>query len=167
MQSQTPDQRDAELRAALDQLAAFPNQLRQRLQGLAEAALRFKPAPTEWSIVEMIGHYSDVDVQWAGRIRQMLAAEQPTFPGFDPDATVEQQRYQEKQSAALLAVFAERRSELIEFTRGLRPAQIARGGIHPVRGPVTVESALSILANHDQIHLRQIEANLEQFAAQR
>lgn len=167
MQSQTPGQIDAELRATLDRLAAFPSQLRQRLQGLNEAALRFKPAPTEWSIVQIAGHYGDIEALWAGRIRQMLAAEQPAFPNFDPDALVEQQRYQEKQVGALLAAFAERREELVEFARGLRPAQMERGGIHAVRGPVTVGSALVILSGHDQMHLRQIEANLEQLAAQR
>ncbi len=165
MQSQTPGQFDPELRAALDRLAAFPNELRQRLQGLGDAALRYKPTPSEWSVVEIVGHYGDIEAQWAGRIRQVLAAEQPTFPGFNPDATVEQQRYQEKQLPALLAAFAERRGELVEFARGLRPAQVERSGIHPVRGPITVAGALIILANHDQMHLRQIEANLEQHAA--
>lgn len=151
---------NTEIAAALDALAAFPDALRQRLQGQADAALRFKPAPAEWSVVEVVGHLCDIESLWAGRIRQMLAAEQPAFPNFDPDATVAQQRYQEKQLAALLSTFAERRAEHLEFLRGLRAPQLERGGIHAVRGPVTVGQAIMLLSKHDQMHLSQIEANL-------
>ena len=154
---------NTDISTALDALAAFPSALQRRLQGLSDAALRFKPAPNEWSVVEVVGHLCDVEALWAGRIRQMLASEQPAFPPFDPDALVAQQRYQEKQVAALLSTLAERRAEHLEFLRGLRAPQLERAGVHPVRGPVTVGSTIVILSGHDQLHLNQIEANLKAF----
>jgi uncharacterized damage-inducible protein DinB len=158
---------NTDIGAALDALAAFPNGLQRRLQSLSDAELRFKPAPKEWSAVEVVGHLCDVEALWAGRIRQMLASEQPAFAPFDPDALVAQQRYQEKQVAALLSTLAERRAEHLEFLRGLRAPQLERGGLHPTRGPVTVGGAIVILSGHDQLHLNQIEANLKAFAERR
>jgi len=156
---------NADIGAALERLAVFPGALQQRLEGLSEAALRFRPAPGEWSVVEVVGHLCDAEALWGGRVLQMLGSERPAFSPFDQDAMVAQQRYQERQMAALLSTLAERRAKHIAFLRELRPPQFACDGIHPVRGLVTVGSTLLRLPNHDQLHRNQIEANLKAFEA--
>src|SRR6185295_7463996 len=93
-------------------------------------------------------------------IRQMLSADGPVFPPYDPDEAVRQRDYQNKQVAGLLITFAERRAEHVEFLRVLRPAQLARTATHPTRGPVTVGGGIAILAGHDRLHTDQIAANL-------
>ena len=69
----------------IDLLAAFPEQLKRQLQGLEDAALRFRPAPDEWSIMELVGHIIDVGTLWPGRTRQMLATDNPTLAAVDPN----------------------------------------------------------------------------------
>lgn len=155
----------ADIGAGLERLAAFPGALQQRLEGLSDAALRFRPAPDEWSVVEVVGHLCDAEALWGGRVCQMLRSERPAFPPFDQDAMVAQQRYQEQQVAALLSTLSERRAKHIAFLRELHPSQFECDGIHPIRGLVTVSSTLLRLPNHDQLHLNQIEANLKAFEA--
>jgi len=151
-----------DLKAQIDLLAAFPEQLKRQIQGLDDAALRFRPAPNEWSIMELIGHIIDVGTLWPGRTRQMLATDNPTLAALDPD-WVRQRDYQNKQPSFLLITLAEQRAEYVEFLRILRPAQLARTGIHPTRGPLTVEQGIAALADHDRIHSEQIAANLAAF----
>ena len=149
-------------KAQIDLLAAFPEQLKRQVQGLDDAALRFRPAPNEWSIMELVGHIIDVGMLWPGRTRQMLATDNPTLPAVDPD-WVRQRDYQNKQPSFLLITLAEQRAEYVEFLRILRPAQLARTGVHPTRGPLTVEQGIAALADHDRIHSEQIAANLAAF----
>ena len=147
------------VKSQIDLLAAFPDQLKRQLQGLEEAALRFRPAPNEWSIMEIVGHIIDVGILWPGRTRQMLATDNPTLAAVD-SAWVRQRDYHNKQPGFLLITLAEQRAEYVEFLRVLRPAQLARSGIHPTRGPLTVELGIAALVDHDRIHSEQIAANL-------
>lgn len=145
--------------AHLDALAGFPARLQQQLAGLDAAALRFRPAPGEWSILEIVGHMIDVGALWPGRTRQMLASEHPTLAAVDP-AWVQQRDYANKQLEFLMQTLAEARAEYVDFVRTLRPAQLARTGIHPTRGVLTVGQGIAALADHDRIHSEQIAANL-------
>lgn len=150
------------LKSQIDTLAAFPEQLKRQIQGLEEAALRFRPAPDQWSIMEIIGHMVDVGALWPARIRQMLATDNPALAAVDPE-WVRQRDYHNKQPSFLLLTLAEQRAELVEFLRVLRPAQLARPGLHPTRGPLTVEQGIAALADHDRGHSQQIAANLEAY----
>ena len=150
------------VKSQIDLLAAFPEQLKRQLLGLDDAALRFRPAPDEWSIMELVGHIIDVGALWPGRTRQMLATDNPTLAAVDPN-WVRQRDYHNKQPGFLLISLAEQRAEYVEFLSILRPAQLARSGIHPTRGQLTVEQGIAALADHDRIHSEQIAANLAAF----
>ena len=151
-----------DVKAQIDILAAFPDQLKRQIQGLDDATLRYRPAPDQWSIVEIIGHIVDVGALWPGRTRQMLATENPALAAVD-GGWVRQRDYQNKQPSFLLITLAEQRAEYVEFLRTLRPSQLARPGIHPTRGPITVAQGIAALADHDRGHSEQIAANLEAY----
>jgi DinB family protein len=151
-----------DVKAQIDILAAFPDQLKRQIQGLDDATLRYRPAPDQWSIVEIVGHIVDVGALWPGRTRQMLATENPTLAAVD-EGWVRQRDYQNKQPSFLLITLAEQRAEYVEFLRMLRPSQLARPGIHPTRGPLTVAQGIAALADHDRGHSEQIAATLEAY----
>ena len=151
-----------DINAQIDALAAFPEALKRQVQALPDAALRFRPTPDDWSIVELLGHIIDVGALWPGRTRQMLATENPALAAVDPN-WVRQRDYQNKQISFLLITLAEQRAEYVEFLRMLRPGQLARTGLHPTRGPLTVAEGIAALVDHDQGHSRQIANNLAAF----
>jgi uncharacterized damage-inducible protein DinB len=151
-----------ELKQQLDALAAFPAQLKAHLAQQSEAALRFQPAPEEWSVVEVLGHLIEIDAIWLGRIRQALSTDNPTLVPADNNV-VRQRDYQNKQLGFLHITFAERREELLEMLRILRPAQLERTAQHPRYGQMTIAQMVAGIANHDQIHLEQINNNLAAF----
>src|SRR5215510_2290870 len=153
---------ETQFKAQVDVLAVCPEELKRQLEGLSDAALRFRPSPDEWSIVEIVGHMTDVDAVWPGRVRQMLSTDNPQLQSVNNDM-VRQRDYQNKQIGFLLITLAERRAEFVELLRMLRPAQLGRPGLHPTRGPITVADAPAALADHDRGHRAQIAANLEAF----
>jgi hypothetical protein len=154
-----------EIKSQIDALAAFPAELKQQLQGLSDTVLRFRPAPDAWSIVELVGHILDVSALWPGRTRQMLATDNPALAATDPN-WVRQRDYQNKQVGFLLISLAEQRAEYVEFLRSLRPSQLARTGLHPTRGQLTVAEGIAALVDHDRGHSRQIAENLAAFQSQ-
>jgi hypothetical protein len=151
-----------DVKAQIDTLAAFPEQLKRQLEGLEETALRFRPAPDQWSIMEIVGHIVDVGALWPGRTHQMLATDNPVLAAVDPN-WVRRRDYHNKQPGFLLIALAEQRAENVQFLRVLRPAQLARTGVHPTRGSLTVEQGIAALADHDRGHSQQITANLEAY----
>lgn len=144
----------------LEALAAFPAALRQQVAGLSDEQLRYRPAAGEWSIVEIIGHLIDVEALYVRRIGQMISAENPILERIDQEALVEQRDYQSKQAAQLLATFAEQRAAALDEVRYIRPANLARTGVHYLRGQVTIAELLGVWSDHDQNHLRQVAANI-------
>jgi hypothetical protein len=153
---------DSQFKALLNELAAFPAALKTQLQGLSDAALRFQPTPDDWSIIEIIGHLTEVDAVWPGRVRQMLSTDNPQLVSVD-NTVVRQRDYQNKQLNFLLITLAERRAEFIEMLRVINPSQLSRTGQHPTYGQINVTGAAAALANHDRSHREQIAARLEAF----
>lgn len=147
---------DSLIMTHLDALAVFPDELKQMLRGVSDGALRHRPAAGDWSAIETVGHIMEVEAVWAGRFRQMLAAEHPTFPAYAPDEAVQRRDYQNKQPDGLLLAFAEQRAEQVAFLRILRPAQLARTAVHATHGVISLADGIAILANHDRAHLQQI-----------
>jgi hypothetical protein len=153
---------DSEFKALLDQLAAFPAALKAQLQGLSDAALRFQPTPDDWSIVEIVGHLTEVDAIWPGRVSQMMSTDNPQLSRAD-NAVVRQRDYQNKQLNFLLITLAERRAQFIEMLRVINPSQRTRTGQHPTYGQIDVAGAAAALADHDRIHREQIAARQAAF----
>lgn len=142
-------------------LAAFPAALRQQVSGLSAVALTFRPAPGEWSVAENIGHLIDIDVLMAGRVGQIIAHDNPALQTLDVDEAVRKGDYQHKHVPFLLNSFAERRAALVEEWRFIMPANLTRAGIHPTRGPLTIDAIIAMVARHDLTHRDQIAATLE------
>lgn len=145
---------------SLTTLAAFPALLRETVRNLSDTQVRFRPAAGEWSIVEIIGHYIDIDLLWMRRIGQMSNADNPQLAPAEQDQRVAEAHYHEKDPGALLARFAEVRAETVAALRLIHSNNLARPAIHPLRGPITLGDIFTILPGHDQIHTAQIAANV-------
>lgn len=146
-----------------DTLLEYPEQLRLHVQALDDDALHFRPAPGEWSALEVVGHLGDVEERWDERLTEMLQQDHPSFAPFDPDAIAVERDHQHQQLDALLTRFASRRAAFVARLRGLSAAELARTGMHPVRGNVAASGIAPILAGHDQIHRTQIENNMQAY----
>ncbi len=141
-------------------LGETPARLRQ-LVGDAGDLLRERPEPGEWSVLECIGHITDAELVVAGRVRWMLAEDQPDIVGYDQALWVERLDHGNDDPEILLGVFeALRRADLDLWTRMPIPRR-GRVGIHRERGPESYDLTTRLAAGHDRIHIAQAERTLE------
>ena len=114
--------------------AATPAALRG---ALAEAAdrLRERPEPAEWSVLECAGHIADAELVVSGRLRWIVAHDEPPLIGYDQDLWVERLRHNEDDPEQLLRTFeVMRAANLAIWARSTEPER-ARVGHHAERGP--------------------------------
>ena len=136
-------------------LAATVATLRAEVRALAGEARR-QPAEGEWSVSECVGHLIEADRRgFAGRIREILAADRPVLARWDPPVVAAARHDNEADPIDLVEQFAAGRSAAIALVRSLSAADLARVGIHPEIGPLRVDEILAQWPFHDRSHVRQ------------
>jgi hypothetical protein len=147
-------QRLARLERTADELAAA-------IRGRSEAALARRPDPQNWAAKEVVCHLRDTEESFGNRFEQILAMDEPTFMGITPDRWAEERQYLRNDAQEALGAFRRRREETLALLRTLTPAQWQRGGVHAVRGRITVGDFVTLMAWHDDNHLDQLGRALE------
>ena len=145
------------LRATLPTLAA-------EVDALSAEALAWHPAPGEWCVKEVLGHLIETERRgFAGRIRIILAAQEPRLESWDQNAVAVARRDCERAGRALLAELATMREDSVRLIEGLSAADLVRGGHHPTVGYLRVGDLLNEWIHHDRNHVRQILANVQAY----
>ena len=81
--------RRAALRADLyAALSLQIDELHGALDSLTDSQARFRPAPQEWSIKEVIGHVNDVERVFSYRLLRVSRGDETPLPGFEQDSYV-------------------------------------------------------------------------------
>jgi hypothetical protein len=130
--------------------------LRTLVCPLSDAQIRRKPAPTEWSIVEIVGHLIDTEQLLRYRIIRMTTLDHPAIIPYDQDAAVVRHGYQHADLNVLLRTLATERETTLQTFKGFTPTQLARTGWHLEYGLWVVAHVVTYLAKHDSMHDQQI-----------
>ncbi|HET8714796.1 MAG TPA: DinB family protein [Holophagaceae bacterium] len=145
----------AEARALL---ARTPEVLAVWLDGLPAPWLEADEGPDTFSPRDVLAHLIQGErSDWFPRVRMILKqGESQAFPPFDRRAFQEEARAWTVE--ALLAEFRRLRQESLAGldALALAPSDLARRGVHPAFGPVTLEQLLATWTVHDLGHLAQI-----------
>ena len=146
--------------SVLGSMAAAPRRLAAAVRGIAGGRLARRPAPTEWSVVEVLGHLLDAEIALGFRIRKAVAEPGAALPAWDQDRWAAGLNHRRAGARALLATFAALRADTLALLRRLSPAQRRAAGRHPEYGRLRVDQMLAHWAEHDLNHLAQIRATL-------
>jgi IS30 family transposase len=137
-------------------------QYRDGYSAIAEALLRITPeeldarrGPDRWSAREIVHHLADSEMTAAIRLRRLLAEDRPAIQGYDQDEFARRLHYDRPYEASL-ELFKSVREATAELLDRLEPAEWLREGTHSEIGRYTVETWLSIYAEHAHRHARQI-----------
>jgi len=134
-----------------------------RLRELVREAgdqLRIRPEPTEWSVVECIGHLVDSELTTAARVRWILSEDRPDIVGYDQDLWVDGLRHGDDEPDDLIALFDALRTANLRLWKARPPADRERVGIHRERGPESYGLIVRLAAGHDRFHIGQAERAL-------
>ena len=126
----------------------------------AGPALRARPAPGEWSVLECVGHIWDAEIMSSGRYRWILAHDRPDLPGYDQDKLAAALRHNDLEPDDLLTPFAALRAANVRLWHRTSPEQRARVGLHRERGPESYELTFRLIAGHDRFHINQARETL-------
>ena len=140
--------------------AATPTAVRA-LVAEAGGLLRERPEPTEWSVLECLGHLLDGELVVAARYRWILAEDEPDIVGYDQALWVDHLRHGDDDPAALLALFEALRRANLDLWAGRPVADRERFGRHRERGPESYGLTFRLAAGHDRFHLAQARRALE------
>jgi hypothetical protein len=131
-------------RAVADALAGAPNR-----------ELDARPAPNKWSAREIVHHLADSEMTSAIRLRLLLAEDRPTIKGYDQEVFAKKLFYDRPYEASLEA-FKYARETTGQILDRMTSADWSREGTHSEVGRYTVETWLSIYAEHAHNHADQI-----------
>jgi hypothetical protein len=152
-------------RQAAALLGTMPIFLRAELAAAPEALLRWRPAPGEWCVLEVVGHLIEAEERgFAGRIRTNLAEERPRFSTWDPSAVARARQDKKRDPAQILAELTGRRASSVALVASLTAGDLGRGGDHPEVGFLTINDLLHEWIHHDANHLRQVLASVQAYA---
>ena len=144
----------------LQRLTRTADQLSAAVKGQAESTLARRPDAKNWAAKEVVCHLRDVEELFMTRFEVILAADEPPLTGLDPDRWAQERQYSKNDTAEAVSAFRRRREETLAFLRKLEPDQWTRGGMHPVRGRLTLDFFLTLMAWHDDNHLDQLRRAL-------
>ena len=109
--------------------------LRAAVAEAPQSMRKWRPEAGEFSVHEVAVHCADSETNSHGRIRYLVAEDNATILGYDPDAWARKFAYHDHPlDAALLAVEAVR-ANTVPILRRMSDEDWASGGTHSESGP--------------------------------
>ena len=142
-------------------------QLLAALERFPHEMWKFRPAPGEWSIHEMIIHIADSEANSYVRLRRFLAEPGSDVLGYDQDVWARQLDYHQQDTAAALELFKWLRLLSTPLLLDLPEAAWASTVRHSEYGPITLDDWLTTYARHVEVHIAQMQANYAAWLKQR
>lgn len=153
--------------ALIQQYADGPARLRAALTKVPAPALKWCPAPKEWSAHEIVCHCADSESHASLRIRMLVTEPEPVIVGYDQEGWARVLDYHAHPLDAALAVVDAVRGSTAALLVRLGDEAWSRAGRHTESGPYTAEDWLRIYSAHVHDHAQQIDGNVAQWHAAR
>jgi hypothetical protein len=122
--------------------------------------LRARPAPGEWSVLELIGHLLDGELMAAGRYRWILAHDTPPIMPYDQDLFATRLRHNEADPEELIRPFEALADASLALWARIPEHERARYGVHQERGPESYDLTFRLMAGHNRLHIAQARDTL-------
>ncbi|HLZ59069.1 MAG TPA: DinB family protein [Ktedonosporobacter sp.] len=137
-------------------------ELERLTAAISEAELDFRSAPEEWSIREILAHLVDDEMYvMRTRFERIMKEARPHLAPHDEKYWYANRNTARDAVEELLSDFAVQRAASLAMIHMLRESDWAREGYQPEYGHFTAEKCLASWAEHDTVHLHQIERNVQ------
>ena len=144
----------------VERLRGTPARLEERVAGVREDRLRARPHDA-WSIQEQVGHLSDLEPLWAGRVDDLAASRAVLRAADLENRATWDADHNARPMSVILAEFRERRAALVATLEALDENGLRATALHPrLEQPMTVVDLGFFVAEHDDHHLAAISGLL-------
>lgn len=157
----------------IDRLERFPQSVTALLSGVAAEDARWRPGPDHWSMLEIVCHLVDEDLDDFGtRLRMTLEAPDADWPRIDPVAAATERNYRLRDLETVLREFRAVRRTEVAWLRTIQELDFAVEATHPrlkhpSLGSLRAGDLLAAWCAHDALHLRQLARRLHELTAVR
>lgn len=140
----------------LDALTRHAQAIEQMATGIHPEQARWKPHPTDWSLLEVICHLADEEREdFRARVRWALDGGVAPWQPIDPQGWVTSRGYNQRELPAVLADFLAERQTSLAWLRGLDAPDWTQEYPAPW-GSIRAGDFLAAWLAHDLLHLRQL-----------
>lgn len=150
----------------LSRLRGFSTALPALVGHVSVPDARWKPADGAWSILEIVCHLADEEVDdFRARVQSTLDTPEREWAPIDPEAAAVERNYNGGSFSGAVQRFVHERDASVAWLNNNldRIAENTNQAyIHPRFGPITVGELLGSWVAHDQLHIRQISKRLYQ-----
>ena len=140
------------------QLRQIPTTFRKALLIHDDRAIRHRPAPGEWSAIEVLGHMIDKMQNWSRRTERILTKKRPALPGYDQDASVRDHDYQHANAEVLLEQLEQSCERFAAIVEPIPDSAFERPGVHSEFGSITLRYCIEVSIQSAGEHLEQLRA---------
>jgi hypothetical protein len=138
------------------QLARQVAAIHALVRDVPDEQARWKPSPNDWSILEVIHHLYDEEIEdFRAHLDHILHHAGQPWPRIDPGGWVTQRRYNQQDPAGMLAKFMAARQESLAWLHSLEAPDWDAAFAMPW-GSLTAGDMLASWVAHDLLHLRQL-----------
>jgi len=141
----------------IDDYLQGPKLLREAIAGMTSEQIDAAPVPGKWSTRQVICHIADFEPVYADRMKRVIAEENPTMFGGEPDLFAARLAYAARDIEGELQLIEATRRHTAGILRTLAPEAFQRTGNHSADGPITLETLLCRIAGHIPHHVAFIQ----------
>lgn len=134
-----------------------PADLRLAMESFPKEMWAFKPAPTRWSIHEIVVHLGDAEVQSHVRIRTTIAEPSTTIPYHDEYRWSQALEYSRQSVSVSLEIISLMRESNHSLLTSIDRSLWLNSCVHAIRGPETLETLVRDYAAHMEQHIAQMQ----------
>jgi hypothetical protein len=134
---------------------------------VATAYARWKPPDGAWSILEIVRHLGDEEVEdFRARLELTLRDPAAEWTPIAPEQWATDRKYNDGDLKAAVDRFVSERKKSIAWLKSLKNPDWSSTHTHPKFGSMSAGELLTAWAAHDLLHLRQIAKRLYQLACE-
>ena len=148
-----------------------PEQIVKKMSGEGEKILEFFTGLSEslwdqqlysdgaeWSVHEVLAHIVEAEGSLFRLFSNILKGGTGVPQDFDIDRynATQVEKLSDKTREGLLALFRERRAQMVAFVGELTPEDLEKTGNHPFLGPSSLGGMLRVFILHPNLHIRDI-----------
>lgn len=147
----------------LNRFAAVLASGTQRLSSLSPEVAAHRPKPGAWSKKEELGHLIDSAINNYARIIRVQREEAPALPGYEQDAWVERQGYDDRHWAQLISLWSALNAHMLAAARRIPAGALARTCTIADGQPITLGFVIEDYVDHVVHHLEHIGIAISEF----
>jgi DinB superfamily len=147
-----------ELKEIIGTLSDTPEILKIYLSSLGDDELRFQPGDGTFSVLEIICHLRDLEIEgYRVRVQRLLAEKIPRLPDIVGGRLAQERCYKEQELKPALDDFIQARYTNLRMLEKLTKTQLARSGFLEPIGRITLRQLLNLWVEHDQGHIKELD----------